>query len=366
MVSMEKEKKIRIVQMLPTLSYGDAIGNYVLALRNILINEGYLTDIFAENIDSRLSESVAKKIDKFNDEKNTVVLFHLSIGSDLNEKVRKYKSRVVIIYHNLTPFKFWSMYNPKAEQLSIVGAESVRKMADVPELCIADSNYNKLDLVKNGYRCPIEVLPPIITLNYYGNKADQTLVNKYSKDGFVNILFTGRIAPNKKHEDLISVFYFYKNYINDKSRLFIVGSYNEEDLYYCKLKAYIEKLNLDDVYFTGHVKFEEILAYYHVADVFLCLSEHEGFCVPLVEAMYFGVPIIAYDCTAVGETLGYGGLLLQNKRPELVAETVNKVMEDSQLRNALIHNGKVRLNDFKSEKIKQQFLNIIKKYIEQK
>ena len=113
-----------------------------------------------------------------------------------------------------------------------------------------------------------------------------------------------------------------------RQRLFFVGKYAGMEAYYEQLKRYVEALDLKDVYFTGHIKFDEILAYYRTADVFVCMSEHEGFCVPLVEAMYFGVPIVAYDSSAIADTLGNGGILTEDKDPKLVAEIINRLVQD--------------------------------------
>lgn len=356
---------MRIVQILPTLAFGDAIGNDVLALHEALISEGYSAEIYAENIDRRLPKGIAKKIDRYKDRKDNIVLFHLSIGSRLAEKIQSLDATVIVIYHNVTPPVFWKDFSVAAAELCEYGVKCVKSMANKPKLCLADSEFNKKDLVELGYKCSIEVLPILIAFRDYEKKANEKIIRKYSDDGYVNIVFTGRIAPNKKQEDLIASFYYYKNYINPKSRLFIVGSFQKQDVYYNKLKKYVEELELRDVIFSGHVPFDEILAYYQIADLFLCLSEHEGFCVPLVEAMYFGVPIIAYDSTAVGETLGGSGLLLQDKSPKVVAEAIHKVMSDQQLRKTIIDNEKIRLSAFDNEKIKKRFLDILENYIEE-
>lgn len=120
---------------------------------------------------------------------------------------------------------------------------------------------------------------------------------------------------------------------------------------------------MDDVVFTGQVKFEEILAYYSVADVFVCLSEHEGFCVPLVESMMFDVPVLAYDSCAVGETLGGSGFLLKDKAPEVVAEAIHSIVSDPKLQEQIVQGQRQRLKDFEHDKIKKQFLEILEAFI---
>ena len=178
------------------------------------------------------------------------------------------------------------------------------------------------------------------------------------------IVFTGRVAPNKKHEDLIATFSYYKKYINPKSRLLLVGRYDFFPEYYRRLQKYVEQLGVEDVIFTGQVKFPDILAYYKVADVFLCLSEHEGFCVPLVESMMFDVPVIAYDSCAVGETLGGCGLLLNDKTPAVVAEAIERVRTDERLKHTIIENQKIRLKYFEHSRINAQFIDIINRLVQ--
>ncbi|MEE1242773.1 MAG: glycosyltransferase, partial [Frisingicoccus sp.] len=220
------------------------------------------------------------------------------------------------------------------------------------------------ELIEMGYTCDIEVLPILIAFDDYKKTPNAKVLKKYEKDDYVNIVFTGRVAPNKKHEDLIAAFAYYKKNINPKSRLILVGNHLMTPGYYPRLSNYIEKLGVEDVVFTGHIRFDEILAYYKIADVFLCLSEHEGFCVPLVEAMYFDVPIVAYDSCAIGETLGGSGLLLPEKDPAVVAEAINLIMEDRELREKLIMGQRKRLEDFQHDKIKEQFLNAIRRFTE--
>ncbi len=352
----------RIVQILPTLSYGDAVGNDTLALHRELVHNGYKTAIYAENIDSRIKNKDVYKIDNYKDDENTIILYHLSTGTDLNYRLKYFKSKIIIIYHNITPPEFFKNYSSEATNLCMEGVKGLEGLSSLPVACFADSKYNASELVKAGYKCPIEILPILMPFDEYKKKYNQEVYDKYN-DEYVNILFTGRIAPNKKQEDIIATFDYYHKYINTKSRLFLVGNYNEADLYYRKLKQYVKELDADNVYFSGHIKFDEILSYYAVSDVFLCLSEHEGFCVPIVESMLFELPIIAYDSTAVGETMAGGGILLPEKTPQVVAEAIDILTNSERLKKRIIHNQKVRLNDFDNEVIGKRFIELLKKYI---
>lgn len=350
---------MKIVQMLPTLAYGDAIGNNVIAIYGALKSAGYDTAIYADVIDKRIPSRIAEKIKRFKDSPDTVVLYHLSTGSKLNDYIKSFKAKIVIIYHNVTPPEFWHKYDYGQEKRCSEGVDSVRSLASTPEYCVAVSEFNKKDLIRLGYTCPVDVLPILIKFSDYDKKPNSDTVAKFS-DGYVNIVFTGRVAPNKKQEDLITAFYYYHSFVNPRSRLIIAGSYKSSDIYYRKLKAYTDAIGLEDVIFTGHIPFDQILAIYKTASVFVCLSEHEGFCVPLVEAMYFDIPIIAFDSTAIGETLGGSGILLNDKDPKIVSEAINLVMTDDELRQKIIAGEKDRLKYFDNSRIKDQLIALLK------
>ena len=160
-----------------------------------------------------------------------------------------------------------------------------------------------------------------------------------------------------------TAFYYYNKIFNPNSRLILAGSYKPEDIYYQRLLRYIEKLGIKNVVFTGHRKFNYILGCYKSADVFLCMSEHEGFCVPLIESMMFDVPIIAYNSTAVPETLNGSGMLLDNKDPVFVAACIDRIVKDNDLRQSVINKQRARLQDFEYEKIASMFKNYLSAFI---
>ncbi len=356
---------MKIIQLLTTISYGDAVSNDVLALHNAMRQKGYDTMIYAENVDERLLSSSVKRIkkmQKISDE--DVIIYHLSTGTKLNYALPKYKGRKILIYHNITPCEFFKGYNEGARKLCKEGQEGLEFLADKVEYCIADSEYNKQDLINAGYKCKIDVLPILIPFSDYEKKPSAKVIQKYENEHYVNILFTGRISPNKKQEDVIKAFYMYQKYYNCKARLFLVGSYRGMETYYAKLKEYVKQLGVKNVYFTGHIKFDEILAYYQLADVFLCMSEHEGFCVPLVEAMKFDIPIVAYDSSAIGYTLGGSGMLLKEKEPLEVAGMIDYIVKHPEVQDELKMGQRKRMEDFAHELIETQFLNYLSDFLE--
>jgi len=345
--------------MLPIMAFGDAIGNDTLALNETLKTNGYDADIYVVHVDERLKKEV-KLLDQYKPQKDDMIIYHMSTGNDMNYKVSEYPGTLVVMYHNITPPHFFELYDKNSVEVCSSGLRAAKYLGKKASYCLADSEFNRQELMGMGYGCPIEVLPILIAFDDYKKKPNEKTVQKY-KDGYTNIVFTGRVAPNKKHEDLIAAFYYYKKYINPESRLILVGRYDFFEGYYDRLKKYVERLGVEDVIFTGQVKFNDILAYYTVADVFVCLSEHEGFCVPLVEAMMFDVPVIAYDSCAVGETLGGSGFLLEDKSPAVVAHAVHRVLTDETLKKMIINEQRKRLKYFEHDRIKAQFLDFIER-----
>lgn len=357
---------MKIIQLLPTLAYGDGVGNDTLAIDTLLKKHGYETAIYAENIDRRIPKKIAYNVDELSElEDEDIILYHLSTGTSLNYKLSDLNGRKMIMYHNITPPEWFLKYNKNSEQLCAEGIKGVKFLASSAEYCLADSEFNKADLIKYGYQCDIDVLPILIPFEDYEKKPSERILKKYQNDGFTNILFTGRIAPNKKQEDVIKTFYYYKKYFNDKARLFLIGSYSGMENYYDQLKTYVKELGVEDVYFSGHIPFDEILAYYHLADVFLCMSEHEGFCIPLVEAMYFNIPIVAYKNTGITGTLGGSGIGMEEKDMLLAAGIVNRIVSDEKFKEIIIEQQRKQLCSFDNQKVEKQLLYYLKKFINQ-
>lgn len=357
-------KKIRIIQMMPSISMGDAVSNDALALKNVLKELDYDTAIYAECIDCRFTDGDIKFCSELKKlSPKDIIIYHLAIGSDVNYKFQQLPGRKIIIYHNITPYQYFEGYNSSSCNLCREGIEQTKELAKTAEYCLADSEFNKQCLIELGYKCKIDVLPILIPFSDYEKQPNQKIVNRYGDKEYTNILFTGRIAPNKKHEEVIKTFYHYQKYYNNKARLFLVGSYQGMELYYRELKCFIKENHISNVYFTGHIPFDEILAYYRIADVFLCQSEHEGFCVPLVEAMYFDLPIVAYNSCAIPGTLGGSGILLNSKNSLEAAAMVDRLVRDETLRNKVLCSQRERLKDFAYDTIKEQFIEYLKEFI---
>jgi len=325
----------QVHQLLAALSYGDAIGNEALAIQKHVRAAGFASDIFAEKTHPRVAH-LARPLWEYEEVSSpeTVCLYHFSIGSAAGRLAWHAPDRLVSIYHNITPAHFFLGFHRHLAGLCYHGRRELAAFASRTELALGDSEFNRRELEEAGYP-RTAVLPIVLDLALYDRPPSRVTGRLYG-DARTNVLFVGRMIPNKRIEDLIRVFAAYQRWVNPVSRLILAGDYRGHERYYDRLLELVDYLRLDEVVFTGQVDDDDLYACYRAADVFLCLSEHEGFCVPLQEAMAFGVPVVAYDAGAVRETLRGGGILLREKRPEVVAELLHEVARPGSLRESVL------------------------------
>ena len=340
----------RVHQLTAALSYGDAIGNEALAIQAHLRGAGYESDIFAEGVHPRMAH-LARPLWEYAavSSPETVCLYHFSIGSAAGRMIYHAPDRLVSIYHNITPAHFFVGFHPHLAGLCHHGRRELSAFAPRTELGLGDSEYNRRELEAAGY-ARTAVLPIVLDLSAYDTPPSPVTRALYD-DGRTNILFVGRMIPNKKIDDLIRSFAAYQKAFNRRSRLILAGDHRGHERYFARLAELVRELRVEEVVFTGHVAQDELMACYSVSHLFLCLSEHEGYGVPLVEAMVFGLPVIAYDAGAVAETLRGGGLLLAQKDPLEVAALVDRVLADAGLREAVLRTqaralAEIRATDF--------------------
>jgi glycosyltransferase involved in cell wall biosynthesis len=321
----------RVHQVLAALAYGDAISNEALAIQRHLRGAGFDSDIFAEHVHPRMTP-LARPLWQYAEVSapDTVCLFHFSIGSAAARLVYHAPDRLVSIYHNITPAEWFLGFHPHLAGLCYHGRRELAQFAARTELALGDSEYNRRELEAAGY-ARTGVLPIVLDLEAYRRPASP-VARRLWDDGRTNVLFVGRIIPNKKIDDLIRVFALYQRLYDRRSRLLLVGDHRGQEKYYDRLQELARASGATEVVFTGQVDDDDLRAAYASADLFLCLSEHEGFCVPLLEAMAFGVPVVAYAAGAVRETLRGGGVLLDAKEPAVVAALLARLRTDEALR----------------------------------
>ena len=358
-----KKSKKRVIQIVSAVKYGDAVGNDVIAIQSALKEAGYTTGIFAEFVSDKIETGVVFPFDMLPQlREDDIIIYHFAAEDHFKDFIKNVPCKVVLRYHNVTPPEFFEGYDEGARQNTALGLEEIKELADAIDYGLVVSEFNRDDLVSYGYKCPMDIAPILIRFDDYKQVPNQEVVNNYS-DGKHNILFVGRVAPNKKIEDVISAFAEYKKTYDKEARLFLVGGCKESDVYYQKLMEHIARLQVQDVIFSGHIAFDEILAYYTVADLFLCMSEHEGFCVPLVEAMFFEVPIIAYNACAVPNTLGGSGCLVESKDFEDIAKKMNSILMNRATIAEMIQNQNRRLADFDNQVVTKEILSCLKRYM---
>jgi L-malate glycosyltransferase len=322
-------------QVLATLGYGDAIGHEVLGIQRVLRDAGYASEIFVETADRRLEHLTTDYREMVGAvAPDDVLIHHFSIGSRASRTAYALPGRMALVYHNITPPKYFLGVHKDLVKLCFRGRRELTAYIHRCAIALGDSEYNRQELEDLGFR-PTSVLPVVPDFSHLDLPPDTITADQFD-DGWTNVMFVGRVIPNKKFEDVIRSFHVYRTRHNPRSRLLLVGSYSGFEKYLAMLHGLVARLGTPDVHFLGHVSNEELTALYDVADLFLCASEHEGFCVPLIESFYKQVPVLAYAATAVPATMDGGGVLYGTKDPVEVARVMAAILDDADLEENVI------------------------------
>lgn len=355
----------RIAILTPTLTSADAVSNDVLIMRRVLSERGHEVRIFAEstNIEGEQIEPPAAALSYLRTD--DVLIYHHSIGCTAGvETMKAARCRKIIKYHNVTPPEFFEGISREHQRLCESGRSQLKEIvAAQPDLYLAASAFNKSNLIAAGSdKNQTFVVPPFNQGDQLrAGEADLKLLDDY-KDENVNLLTVGGVRPNKGHADLIDAFASYYFDFNTQSRLFIVGAENSAFESYAKrLQEVMEWWSIDSrIVFTGEVSTESLKSYYLLADALLITSEHEGFCVPLVEAMAMKVPIVAYASTAIPETTHDAAIVWDQRDPYLMAQSIDFLQTNEEGRMALVYKGSRRYEEnFSNQAIEKQFLDVL-------
>jgi L-malate glycosyltransferase len=325
----------RVHQVLATLGYGDAIGHEVLGIQRVLQGAGYESEIFVETADRRLEALTTDYREMVGAvTPDDVLIHHFSIGSRASRTAYALPGRMALVYHNITPPEYFLGVHKDLVKLCFRGRRELTAYISRCELALGDSEYNRQELAGLGF--PSTGVLPVVPDFAHLDLPPNTMTADRFDDGWTNIMFVGRVIPNKKFEDVIRAFHVYRTRYNPRSRLLLVGSHGGFEKYLAMLHALVARLGTSDVHFLGHVSNEELTALYDVADLFLCASEHEGFCVPLIESFYKRVPVLAYAATAVPATMDGGGVLYETKDPFDVARLMSAILDDADIEDAVV------------------------------
>jgi glycosyltransferase involved in cell wall biosynthesis len=269
----------------------------------------------------------------------------------------KTPDRKALLYHNITPSSYFAGTNEAFRDAAIAGRKQLSTLASLVPHGWGVSDYNCRELAEAGWSQP-RVLPIVFEPRRYNVRPDRRTLTQWQ--GGLNVLFVGRLSPNKRHEDLVLTFYHLKRLVRPDARLLLVGSWHDTRPYLEYLRALVDRLGLRDVVFAGHVDASELVAFYRAADVYLSMSEHEGFGVPLLESMHFSLPIVAYSAAAVPETLGGTGILFTSRDYRAVAELVAMLAEDESLRARVCERQQERLRDFLPNRAEERLRELLR------
>jgi L-malate glycosyltransferase len=350
---------VKIHQWVPAAHRGDAIGDSARAVRDMLRGMGHDSDIFALAIDEDMRGEARPFADP-GAAGGDVTIFHFALPSPMTEAFAVLPGRKVLQYHNITPAAFFAPYDPGLFRLAALGRRELATLAGRVDLALGDSDFNRQELDALGFT-RTGVLPIAVNTARITDAPPRPALERVLRDGLINILFVGRIFPNKRIEDHIRLAESYKRYVDAYYRFIFVGRYDGLPRYYAQIRALIEQYEMlpDRFWFTGPVPDEDLAAFYRWSDAYVSLSEHEGFCVPLVEAMAADVPIVAYAAGAVPETLGGAGLLFAPKDLEVAAELLGSVVYDRGLREGVLEGQRRRLQDFAPARIEAKLRDVV-------
>lgn len=333
----------RIVQLISDLTFGDAASSDTVAWQRVFQRHGLESPIYARRIEGPHGGQAAP-LDAYQPRADDLLLFHYTVWSEAAERVQSGALRHVMIYHNITPPGFFVLFEPRLAADARRGREQLAALAPLCDLGLADSEYSRQELVAAGF-AHTGVVPILLDAGDGNEPGDPSLARELV-DGRTNVLYTGRIAPNKRIEETIVVFAYYRR-ADPTARLWLVGAHDDTDQYSTALRVLIDRLGLrESVVFTGKLPRSRFVTHYRHAHVYLTMSEHEGFCVPLIEAMRLGVPIVARAAAAIPETAGDAAVLVLEKRFDVIAEALHVVRTDDELRRRLIDRGRRRAEAF--------------------
>jgi glycosyltransferase involved in cell wall biosynthesis len=357
--------KIAIVA--PSLWSGDAVGNDILHMDHLLREQGHEVRLFADHVGAttRPCQPIERTSAFLGANKTAIMLYHHSINCvQAMDLIRKLRCRRVVRYHNVTPAHFYQDLNARYAEDCRKGREQLHSLAKAEcDLYLSDSTFNQQDLLAAGANeTHCFVVPPFHRIGSLCDTSPDAETVDACDDGRIKLLFVGRFTPNKGHMALIDAFAVYQKHYERNSRLLLIGK--EDDRlsdYTVALRRRIKDNGLEGLVTIAPAPTEAVLkAYYEAASIFVIASEHEGFCVPLVEAMALGRPVVGYGSSAVLETLGRAGILWPDRSPWLCAESIHCVMNDEAVYAELQTRGRVRYSTyFSNSRTKERFFDAL-------
>jgi len=338
-------------QWIPAAHRGDAVGDNARSLRDLLEDWGIESEIYALSIDEDLEDDVLPWSDPAARQGDTTIL-HFAIPSPMTAALATLPGTRVLCYHNVTPARFFAPFDAGIARLARDGRRELSSLVGRVDAALGVSEYNRRELESLGFS-HTGVLPLLVNTERLTDAPPVPALERVLGDGLVNVLFVGRLAPNKRIEDHIRLAEVFKRYVDSYYRFIFVGKYDAVPRYHDTIRALIAEFEMlpERFWFAGPVPDAELAAYYRHAHAYVSLSEHEGFCAPLVEAMAMDVPVLAYAEAAVPETLGGAGVSFAPKDLEYAAELLGGLIYDEPFRRQVIEGQRRRRQAFSLEQL---------------
>jgi glycosyltransferase involved in cell wall biosynthesis len=353
---------VRVDQVIPSLASRDAIGVHTVNLRNGLRAAGIDSDIFYGSFTPDVEHEGRPVTELGRATKDRWLLYQSSIGSPVYDIFATRNEPKLVNYHNITPASLLREWEPNVGYEVALGRTQLARLAAQSRFAVADSAFNESELHALGFE-GTAVVPLLIDMHAKSDAPDPVLAtllaDRKAAVGGADLLYVGKLSPHKAPHDLVKMLDVLRRLYDPQARLHLVGSPLGET-YLPALQAFVTELGLDDaVFFAGSVTGAELEAYFQAADAYLSASDHEGFCVPIAEAMGHGVPIVAYGVTAVPETVGHGGLILPDKSALPFAAAVARLTSDPVLHAHLSQAARDRAAEFDLDSSVSRFVTLI-------
>lgn len=352
----------RIDQVIPAIVEHDAVSNHTFEAQRLLREMGFASDIFARVVGPGCDGRV-RPLDALPelDGDRQWLLYQSSIGSPAAEVFARHPGRKLLDYHNITPAELVERWLPPLGDEARLGRQQLARLAPLVSYAFADSVFNASELDAAGF-APTRVVPVLVERGNLEDAPDAAVLARLAagkRAGGADWLFVGQVAPHKAQHDVVKAFACYQKAYDPHARLHLVGR-EMGSAYRDAVRRFVDGLGLaGTVELTGSVPTSVLAAYYASADVFVCCSDHEGFCAPVLEAMHRSVPVVAYAAAALPETIGDGGLLLDAKDPALVAAAVRQVLADPRTRETLVAAGAAQAARYTLESARTAFRDAI-------
>jgi L-malate glycosyltransferase len=345
---------MRINQWVPAAHRGDAIGDSARRVRDSLRGRGLASDLYALTIDDDLRGDVLP-FERTDAGTGDVTIFHFALPSAMTRPFGELRGRRVLQYHNITPARFFAPYDPALARLASLGRAELASLAGRVDLALGDSDFNRQELEALSFE-RTAVMPIAVDLARITDAPRRAALEEALDDELTNVLFVGRMAPNKRIEDHIRLAEHYKRYVDAECRFIFVGRYDLVPRYHAMVRALIVRYRMlpERFIFTGPVPDDDLATFYRMSDAYVSLSDHEGFCVPLVEAMAADVPVLAYASTVIPETLGGAGMQFAPKDLEHAAELLGMLVYDEPVRARVLEGQRRRVTAFGPERIERE------------